>query len=91
MSDFFQYACEHTTEAVITFEGTEFLSTLLSQAVLGILKLSGEGPADLLLGSLRALGAMEAVDLLIREDQEPFSALELQSLRAMLAHKMRGV
>ena len=90
MSDFFQYACEHTTEAVITFEGTEFLSTLLSQAVLGILKLSGEGPADLL-GSLRALGAMEAVDLLILEDQEPFSALELQSLRAMLAHKMRGV
>ena len=89
MSDFFRYTIEATNEAVINFEGMEFLVTLFSQAVLGIMKLAEEEEEGGLLENLRKLDVPKTVDLLLREDQEPFSVFELNSLKMMLTHTMQ--
>ena len=67
----------------------EFLVTLFSQAVLGIMKLAEEEEEGGLLESLRKLDVPKTVDLLLREDQEPFSVFELNSLKMMLTHTMQ--
>ena len=67
----------------------EFLVTLFSQAVLGIMKLAEEEEEGGLLENLRKLDVPKTVDLLLREDQEPFSVFELNSLKMMLTHTMQ--